>query len=435
MLALAVAFVGSLALSPIAAAMDVDGASGPRVVTRVDPASRTVTVAPSGGDDTAAVQAALDTCVALGPGCTVRLEEGTFRTRQLLTHDFHGTFRGAGQDATVIEPLGTFPVNDDEVVLARPPAPDHPWPMHVQFVDGDVTVSDLTLRMTGAEPAEPWTLFGMEFTVMAASLLITGEVADAVVERVTVEGGEGSFQGYNLINGVYIEGLLPDANGEPTRPLRGTFAVRDSTFRSLAYGSPLFNLTDSLARIEGNRYEDVFSALDSQDLSATTVEIRDNVVDGAGIGFEIIQGSWAVPEEPSTLLLHGNEVRGVEIVGVGLDGAEGADTLRALVVANRFELTGDAVGVISRNTAGARVLDNVFHGEGRAAVALAEAPDDGSPAPPVLGWTVDGNDLSAFTAAQASVVLGPGSDGVTVLCRAPAPVQDDGVRNAVHCGE
>jgi len=401
----------------------------------VDAATRTVTVAPSGGDDTAAVQAALDACVTFGPGCTVHLEEGVFRTRHLLTHDFHGTFRGAGQDATTIEPAGRFAVNDDDVVLARPPAPDHPWPMHILFVGGDVTVSDMTLRMTGAEPAQPWTLFGMEFTAMAASLVITGEVADARIERVTVEGEEGSFQGYNLINGVYVEGLLPDDEGEPTRPLHGTFSVRDSTFRTLAYGSPLFNLEDSLVVIADTLYEDVFSAMDTQDLAGSTVEIRDNVIDGATVGFEIIQGSWAVPDMASTLLVHGNDVRGVRAIGIGLDGAEGADTLRAVVADNRFELTGDAVGVISRNTAGARVLDNVVTGEGRAVVALAEAPDDGSAAPPATGWTISGNDLSAFTGSQAAFVLGPGADGVTVLCRAPAAVQDDGARNVVHCGE
>ena len=401
----------------------------------VDPATRTVTVAPGGGDDTAAVQAALDACVAFGPGCTVQLEEGVFRTSHLLTHDFHGTFRGAGQDATTIEPVGRFAVNDDDVVLARPPAPDHPWPMHILFVGGDVTVSDMTLRMTGAEPAQPWTLFGMEFTAMAASLVITGDVADARVERVAVEGEEGSFQGYNLINGVYVEGLLPDDEGQPTRPLRGTFSVRDSTFRTLAYGSPLFNLEDSLVVIADNRYQDVFSAMDAQDLAGSTVEIRDNVIDGPTVGFEIIQGAASVPDEASTLIVHGNDFRGVRTIGIGLDGAEGADTLRALVIDNRFELTGDAVGVISRNTAGARVLDNVVYGEGRAGVALAEAPDDGSAAPPAIGWTIAGNDLSAFTASQAAVVLGPGADGVTVLCRASAAVQDDGVRNVVHCGQ
>lgn len=109
------ALVAALALAP-----------APAFAQRVDAQTRTIAVAPSGGDDTAAVQAALDACVTFGPGCTVQLEEGTFRTQQLLVHDFHGTFRGAGQDATVLEPFDRFTVSQDEVAIIRPPRPTTP---------------------------------------------------------------------------------------------------------------------------------------------------------------------------------------------------------------------------------------------------------------------------------------------------------------------
>ncbi len=57
----------------------------------------TVSVPPPGGaDDTASIQAALDQCVAHGPGCTVQLAAGTYRTSQLLAYDFKGTFKGMG---------------------------------------------------------------------------------------------------------------------------------------------------------------------------------------------------------------------------------------------------------------------------------------------------------------------------------------------------
>src|SRR4029453_12344698 len=60
------------------------------------PESRTVS--PSGGDDTAAVQAALDDCP---PGCVVALEAGTFRIAQLVASDFRGEVRGQGRGVTV----------------------------------------------------------------------------------------------------------------------------------------------------------------------------------------------------------------------------------------------------------------------------------------------------------------------------------------------
>ncbi|MHC4708932.1 MAG: hypothetical protein ACYTA3_00520 [Planctomycetota bacterium] len=45
-----------------------------------DQANTTFTVSPTGADDTDNIQAALDGCVAEGPGCTVELTEGTFQT-------------------------------------------------------------------------------------------------------------------------------------------------------------------------------------------------------------------------------------------------------------------------------------------------------------------------------------------------------------------
>lgn len=400
-----------------------------------DATTRTVTVAPSGGNDTPAVQAALDACIAFGPGCTVQLEEGVFRTRQLLAYDFHGAFRGAGREATIIEPFGIFPVNDDDNVVGRPPTPENPWPTHVAFVGGDVTVSDLTLRMTGAAPTEPWTIRDMEFTVMAHSLLITGETADARIERVTFEGAEGSFQGHNLVQGVYIQGWPPKEEGAETSPLRGTFVVRDSIFRSMNWGSPLANLEDSLVLIAGNRYENVGTALDTLDLSGTTVEIHGNTVEGAGIGFDFIQGVFGAPENASRVIVHENDLRGIDGLGVGVSGAEGSAPVRALVADNRIELIGDAVGVGARGEEDGHVVDNVLTGGGRAGVALGEAPDDGSPAQPLTGWTVAGNDLSGFTAAQIGIVLGPGSDGITVVCDGSEVVQDDGRGNRVVCPE
>jgi len=58
---------------------------------------------PTGVDDTANIQAALDTCVAYGPGCTLQLQAGTYFTKQLVAYNFQGTFKGMGRDVTKIE--------------------------------------------------------------------------------------------------------------------------------------------------------------------------------------------------------------------------------------------------------------------------------------------------------------------------------------------
>jgi hypothetical protein len=411
------------------------------VAQRVDPATRTITVEPSGGDDTAAVQAALDACVTFGPGCTVHLTEGTFHTQQLVAREFRGTFRGAGQDATVLQPFERFTVSSDEVAVARPPTPENPWPFHVVFIGGDVTVSDLTLRMTGEEPAHPWTLFGLEWTVMAASLTITGEETEATVERVTVEGGPGGFEGVNLINGIYTEGFLPPSDDpDPTvyatpLPMRGTFVIRDSTFRSLGWGTPLFNLTDAQVLIENNRYEGTFSGGDAQDVGRSTVVVRDNVLEDVAIGFEVIQGGQSAPSGPSTFVVHGNEFDGVSAVAVRLSDLENERTIGAVVDGNTFRLDGDAVAVTGSHADGVVVRGNVVRGDGRAFVEIGVAPDEDSAPTPAVGWVIAGNDAAGLSVTDALVTLGSGSDGTIVVCDGAGTVSDEGVANVVACGD
>ena len=53
---------------------------------------------PNGVDDTANIQAALNACVAYGPGCTVKLAAGKYLTQQVVVYNFQGTFKGMGID-------------------------------------------------------------------------------------------------------------------------------------------------------------------------------------------------------------------------------------------------------------------------------------------------------------------------------------------------
>ena len=53
---------------------------------------------PNSVDDTANIQAALNACVAYGPGCTVKLAAGKYLTQQVVVYNFQGTFKGMGID-------------------------------------------------------------------------------------------------------------------------------------------------------------------------------------------------------------------------------------------------------------------------------------------------------------------------------------------------
>ena len=102
-----------------------------------------------------AIATASDICVAVGPGCTVRLGAGTFFTRQQDVAGFRGTFAGAGMEATVIEPITPFRVSPERVdVSARPPDVGGA-PVMLTFRDADVVVRDLGFVVRAPAPSEP----------------------------------------------------------------------------------------------------------------------------------------------------------------------------------------------------------------------------------------------------------------------------------------
>ncbi len=68
-------------------------------------------VIPSGGNDTATLQCAVDTAIASGRRTSITLAAGTFHSRQIVARGFVGGLHGAGKHRTIItntdEPNGT----------------------------------------------------------------------------------------------------------------------------------------------------------------------------------------------------------------------------------------------------------------------------------------------------------------------------------------
>lgn len=125
----------------------------------------------------------------------MQLSAGTYKTQQLFAANFHGAFKGKGMDATIVEALpdlqvNSYPMWTDQSHLNLP-SPSNPWPCLITFVDSDIAVSDLTLRVTAYEPVSPW-FYGQMVRNMEALLAITGTSSSAVsVERVAFRGAPG----------------------------------------------------------------------------------------------------------------------------------------------------------------------------------------------------------------------------------------------------
>jgi parallel beta-helix repeat protein len=345
-----------------------------------------ITVAPTGGDDTVNVQAALDGCTA---GCTVQLAAGTFHVAQLVASDFHGVLRGRGRDVTVLQALPTLPVND---ALPWPwavaPTPSSPWPVLIAFLDGSFTVSDLTVRIPGSPATEPWANNGRPFQELIA-IMVTGDRADAAFERVDVEGAAGTYFGRNVIFGIAYEGILAVTPGQPTvqpqRPITGRFSMSHCAVRSASQGTLLFHLRDARATVTHNTVEAVDIAYLLNEAAGTEAEVAHNTgtVFDTGVGW--MQGLILDYAGPSRLLIAHNRFEvsegGVRGTGDGIDLRDGGQTKTAQVEVLDNQITLQATeppgplplrgGLFVTGLQGALIRGNHVSGPGPVGLALS----------------------------------------------------------------
>lgn len=404
-----------------------------------DARSRTYTVVPSGGDDTAAIRQAFATCLAVGHGCTVRLSEGTFRTRQHVIEGFHGAFLGAGSDRTVVEPLAPLYVTDAEMVLTNYPSDEEPWPILFLFIDANMTMADLGFRVTDYEVTTPWTIYGMSITALATLVSLTGQDARVDVARVAMESGEGSFFGVSVINGLFVQGVLPGPSGGfgDRPPFTGTVTVRDSRFLGPDGGVLVQNADGAVVSVRGSVFDGVFSVVVS-DVSGSLVEIADNDIATVDTAIELAAGQFKQQAEPSHVVITGNTLR----VPAGAQGVTLADDgdvpmLQVLLSGNVFELDGALAGV-GGYAQGLVLRGNLLRGTADAGVRVGALPpeddeEDDAASIAAEGWAIVGNDLTGLASALAGYVLTDAARGALVVCDGPASVWDEGEGSLTIC--
>ena len=252
----------------------------------VSMAGSTITVAPTGTDDTANLQCALDAAVAAGARTTIRLAAGDFHTAQIVVYGFQGKFTGAGMQETRILNLLNLYVTPVDFYI-NPPSAENPAPFLFYFIDGDFSISQLSFHVGGDPLTTGWTIFGIDPPVkeLAAAVVVEGTHAVATIDHVLVEGepAEGTLMGYSLINGIYFEGFI----GETPPPVSGSFQVTHSIIRSVGSGTPVTNLADASVLLSHNVYEDVVIGMEGSDLINSSYEASFNKVSAlyAGVNF------------------------------------------------------------------------------------------------------------------------------------------------------
>ena len=226
--------------------------------------SHTIVVKPSGdtsgATDTAAIQAALNKCTTGDPQCTVQLLSGTYYiSSQIAVIGFHGNFVGMGQGKTTIEALGNMPGTTVTPYWAQFPPSNH-WPSLFTFVNGSFTMAGMTITDTSPTPTKGWTdITGgcseEPCTALTEAIKVSGLKAFASFDHITIVGAAGDYGGYNIAEGIHIEGLeLPVGWTNPeadTHMLTGTFSITNSVFTDTA--GPVVNfLVNSNVVICGN---------------------------------------------------------------------------------------------------------------------------------------------------------------------------------------
>lgn len=410
---------------------------------------------PNGKDDTANLQAALNACVAQGPGCTVQLLAGTYLTKQLVTYNFRGTFKGMGKDRTIIEALPYLPVVLLDPItggVCTPNTTTCPWPSLIIFVDGDIHVSDLSIHITAAPgtATAPW----LGFTTLLDALRFMGQnPTDVSIDRISIEGlpdnSPTSFAivlgfpvGFNIVNEIIYAGELPRS----TTPfdyyfLSGSLTVRNSSFKMALDGVSQdgflqsSHITIGGLPTTGNQFENVLVGMDMESSESSVIDISHNESSG------ILNGMWVipwqpvfVPSSPSQYFIHDNKfsttAAGPGVQAILLMNDASNPWIDARIWNNSLEPEQPlSDGIDAYNTKGTLIWGNTINGTGYNAVGLHNSS---------FG-TVVGNNVSNFSpdssAGLAQIYLDPSTTHDLVVCAEPSDtVLNQGTNNIViHC--
>jgi hypothetical protein len=328
-------------------------------------AKEIIMVYPSNGDDTANIQAAFD---AAGPGDTVQLAAGQFYTNEIFVENFHGKFKGAGEDLTKIDVLRGL----------DPGAPGVSTIMgstHIfTFLGGDVRISDLSFDITPYEPAEEWgppPPDGFWYDLLSA-ILITGDI-NSRIDNIKFTGHEGtalydpdhplfSVKSYNVRVGVEYGGGLT---------VTGRHIITKCEFDSLWLGITAYGLMKSELTIKSNLIKGGAIGIINADNGNSKFHISGNYIEANAYA-----GIWVMQfaPDPCQWFITGNTIKPSMLAdGILLEDYTGSGSLRAHVSHNKIILdeTYGYGGIWTFGVQRAFFFGNFISGTGSYGIALA----------------------------------------------------------------
>jgi hypothetical protein len=345
-----------------------------------------------------------------------------------------------GKNRTTIEAIHNLPVLTRDLAFegeCPPNLTDCLWPSLIIFVDGDIHVSDLSIKIT-APPGTAttgWHAGGSVFTSLIDALRFMGQnPTNVTIDRIAVEGlpddSPTSF-GFNVINGVIYTGEFPRS----TTPFDyyfmsgGTLTVRNSSFKSAFDGVSTDGFFKDTSVTIGGSPSTVNVGIDLEASENSVFEVSYNTSSGIWYGMWVVP--WQpvfVPSKPSQYSIHDNNftTTGSNAGGIYLWNAPDNPWIHAKIYKNTVEPKQGTLadGIGAYNTQGTVIVNNKIRGSGTDAIGLWGSTHG----------TVSSNNLGGFTAhpSLAQIYLDPNTSDNHVDCsNHNDTVLDQGTNNTV----
>jgi hypothetical protein len=348
----------------------------------------------------------------------VQLAAGTYLTSQVVVRSFRGVFKGKGQDQTTIEALPNLLVTQHSTV--PPNTTDAAWPTLLMFVDGDIEISDLAVKVLNTPATQPWELWGMQFEALVDAIRIMSGSESSMnvsVKRVTVEGmpdPETGFWGLsNLVNGIFIAGEHPKSTmtgdwEQDYYPVRGRFEISSNHLKNCLSSTPVVHAKASHITITDNTSENAAHMGELCNIEDSLVDFSRN--NGDSYIYSLFLGNvYFYSQKPSQFLIRGNNMRAVGSWAEGIAIQDNIDEHKVLNVAlthNTIEASDiSGAGIHAAFTSRTKAWGNRILGSGHTGILMESTSKCALVGNAVAGFTPSDESARIVLDAETSECL------------------------------